>query len=155
MKWIIYSILAGVLIYIMFKKYNTEQIINLIEQSAYDNNIDPNILLAIAQQESSFNPSNKNLKDPNGGSYGLFGLTLKYAQTFQPNITAEDLLNPVTNINIAIQLLKSNMKFGSTPADIFDEWNSGIHKDSTGNIVPTASPNLDKYMAYYKQWSNT
>lgn len=151
---IIFSFIVILSIFIM-KKYNKDKIIALIKSYADKNSINPAILLAIAEQESGFNNTSENLSDPNGGSYGLFGLTLNIAKEFQPNITPEQLFNPDTNIKIAIQLLQANMKYTNTPEDIFNVWNSGLKKIDNSGYVPRTSPNLSLYMDKYNKWLNS
>ncbi len=135
--------------YLIKRVYTRDKIIALITSMSKSAGIDPAIMLAIARQESNFNPYANNPTDPGAGSFGLFGITLNLAKKFNPRITANDLYLPTENIKIAIKLYKDNLKFTKTVSDIFDVWNAGLIKKGD-RYIPRPSPNLMKYVSYYK-----
>ena len=66
------------------------------------------LVLGIIQQESGGNPNAVATAAGDlarGGSYGLMQVSLETAQGFDPSVTADDLLDPTTNITIGVGYL--------------------------------------------------
>lgn len=95
--------------------------------------VDPAVFLGIIEVESGWNPRATNLVGPDaarGGAFGLTQLTLQTARAFVPSITGDELLDPVTNLQIAGMLLEENRRRSSPMwEDVAAMWNSGKPND--------------------------
>ena len=81
-------------------KYSTEQIKQMIIAEAKKQGVDPNLALAVAKQESSFNPNARNVnKGDNGVDEGVFQINNKWHKLKNP-------YDPVENISYGIKHLK-------------------------------------------------
>lgn len=108
---------------------SSDPIFELAVQTAQRAGVDPAILLGIIKVESNWNPSATNLVGADaarGGAYGLTQMTLRTARAFDPTITGAELLDPVTNLRFAGQLLTDNARRGGKEwPDVAAMWNSG------------------------------
>jgi Transglycosylase SLT domain len=83
----------------------------MIRAAAIANNVDPDLLIAIIDKESSFNPK---AKGPTN-DYGLGQVTVDSARGIDPNVTVQDLLNPAKNVQFAAKLLAQRYKRFTDP----------------------------------------
>lgn len=67
-----------------------------------ENNIDPALVLAMIQRESSFRAT---VKGDHGESYGLMQIKLKYNHERMKKLGCDDLLDPYQNITVGIDIL--------------------------------------------------
>lgn len=76
-----------------------QSIYSTVRIEASRNGVDPAVILALIQSESSFNP---NAIGDNGKSFGLMQIQIPTAQSVMgdPTITPQTLINPDTNIQI-------------------------------------------------------
>jgi soluble lytic murein transglycosylase-like protein len=102
---------------------------DLAVRTAQDAGIDPAILLGIIKVESAWNPNATNLVGSDaarGGAFGLVQMTLRTARGFDPDVTGEQLLDPVTNLRFAgLLLAEIRQRFGADWRDVAAAWNSG------------------------------
>lgn len=84
------------------KKLSQSRVQQIIRDAAADAGIEPAIMLAVAKQESGFNPANINKSDP---SYGLFQIQLFWLKYFGYPQDAQLLLDPVFASQLAGQIL--------------------------------------------------
>ncbi len=111
----------------------------LAVDTALSAGVDPAILLGIIKVESNWNPGATNLVGPDGargGAYGLTQMTLRTARAFDPDVTGEQLLDPVTNLRFAGLLLADNRsRAGADWRDVAAMWNSGRPFDQAPEVT--------------------
>jgi len=98
-------ILAILLLYVLSEKepVNIDEYIN---QVAKENGIDPDLVRAIIQVESSWNPDAARV-EPNGyKSIGLMQVTIQAARDVGYRGSEEGLFNPMTNIKYGVKYLR-------------------------------------------------
>lgn len=106
--------------------FKPDTIQGMIVNEAYAQGVDPALALAIAQQESGFNP---NVMGDGGNSYGLFQI---YSPA-HPNYSGG--LNPQDNIKYGVGFLKQlNNQFGGDLNKTIMAYNAGAGAVSSGNI---------------------
>jgi len=111
----------------------------LAVDTALGANVDPAILLGIIKVESNWDARATNLVGPDGargGAYGLTQMTLRTARAFDPDVTGEELLDPVVNLRFAGLLLAENRaRAGADWRDVAAMWNSGRPFDSAPEVT--------------------
>lgn len=106
--------------------FKPDTIQGMIVNEAYAQGVDPALALAIAQQESGFNP---NVMGDGGNSYGLFQI---YSPA-HPNYSGG--LNPQDNIKYGVGFLKQlNNQFDGDLNKTIMAYNAGAGAVSSGNI---------------------
>ena len=104
---------------------NIESIIN---EAARKYNVEPALIKAIIKVESSYNPMafrrEPHIKDT---SWGLMQVLLKTARwiTKNPKLTAKELLNPKTNVDIGTRYLAYLLKKYRNLKDAIAAYNAG------------------------------
>lgn len=118
--------------------------------------LDPALGLAIAQQESAFNPDASVVTGGDaarGGSYGLGQVSLKTALALDHTATIARLHNPAYNAKLMAQLCRQNQRLARTSdvAELASRYNSGkpfhLAPDSTRLIY---APHVLRYYAAWK-----
>jgi soluble lytic murein transglycosylase-like protein len=114
--------------------YSTQQIQDMITQAATAAGLPPSVALAVAQQESSFNPNAIGPPNSNGTrDYGLFQLNTATLQ--QLGISTTQALDPATNINAGVQLLSQYYsQYGGDLPSVLGAYNAGPGAVSSGNL---------------------
>lgn len=111
----------------MVRKYSTEEIKNLIRLEAVNQGVDPNLALAVAQQESSFNPNARNVnKGDRGVDEGVFQINNKWHKLKNP-------YDPIENIAYGIKHLKGLL--AGAKGDVrkaLSDYNAGAGAKGTG-----------------------
>lgn len=99
---------------------------DLIERQARAHGIDPCLLAAVVKVESNFRPDAVR-QEPriNDASYGLGQVLLSTARDFE-DVSAQDLLDPETNLRIASKVLRWLRQNGVPLPDGVDAYNMGI-----------------------------
>ena len=100
----------------------------LASSIARDAGVRPALFLGIIDRESRWNANATNLSGPDarrGGAWGLTQMTLTTARAFDSSVTGQELLDPVTNLRIAGQLLADNARRSTDDRDTAAMWNSG------------------------------
>lgn len=69
--------------------------------------VDPQLLMRLAQTESSMNPQAVNRGDGNGGSYGLMQIN---GQHFNGRMSPEQMMDPATNIDYGARIFADALK---------------------------------------------
>jgi soluble lytic murein transglycosylase-like protein len=127
--------------------------------------VDPALVLAHMQQESSFNPrayrAEPQIKD---GSTGLVQLLLVTANRYE-NVTQQQLYDPETNIRIAMKYMRDNLNdYGGNVQDAIAAYNSGsvfqaddgTYTNSQGDTgVQTYVNNVYQYYLDFSNWLGT
>lgn len=109
-------------------KYSRESIVKMISDTAPAYNIDPDLALAIAEVESSFNP-NVSLYEPayNTYSIGLFQMFIPTARAYGFKGTVQKLKDPKTNIRLGlVHLNKCIARFGQVVEMVACCHNAGV-----------------------------
>lgn len=123
-------------------KYSTKQIKELIIQEALKQNIDPALVLAIAEYESGFDPNAKNFTNAEK-SYGLFQINTKAHPAYKGGF------DPKQNIRYGVGIFKDALrKAGGDPYKAFAIYNGGVggQQASIRNGYPKAVGKLvDKH----------
>ena len=116
------------------------QIQQMITASAQQYGVDPSLALAIAQQESSFNPSAVSQPNKNGTvDYGLMQINSKNLSSL--GLTPATALDPQSNINAAMQLLSSyTQQYNGDPSLIAAAYNGGPVPSPAGTSRHPTSP---------------
>lgn len=110
--------------------FKPDTIQGMIVNEAYKQGVDPALALAVAQQESGFNP---NVMGDQGNSYGLFQI---YSPA-HPNYSGG--LDPQKNIEYGVGFLKQlNNQFGGDLNKTIMAYNAGAGAVSSGKI-PTST----------------
>lgn len=123
-------------------RYSTQQIKELIIQEALKQNIDPALVLAVAEHESGFNPNAKNFTNAEK-SYGLFQINTKAHPAYKGGFDVNQ------NIQYGVGIFKDALKKANgDPYKAFAIYNGGIggQKASIRNGYPQAVTKLvDKH----------
>ncbi len=109
--------------------------------------VDPNLVRAIISVESEWNPSAVNPADP---SYGLMQILLGAGGPY-PGVSADQLLDPATNLTLGISFLASLVaRYGST-SDAISAYNAGRPRTLTGGgyANQTYVNNVQTYWAWF------
>lgn len=118
---------------------SSDPLFELAVRTAQGAGVDPAVFLGIIEVESNWNAKATNLVGADagrGGAFGLTQMTLKTARAFDPSITGDDLLDPVTNLRIAGLLLAENAMRGSPEwPDVAAMWNSGRRFDEAPEVT--------------------
>lgn len=151
MWWIVPIILFVVMIMSLEKNY----IISLIKNRAGTPQI-ASILLALAEQESSFNPTLLIHRPPRETSYGLFQFNISLAKNdiyeFLPDILIDvkrlkgDI---VYQIDMARESVNKLLSMGYSAEEIFHIWNRGLNAFRAGQ----RSPFINLYLSKFNKWS--
>lgn len=119
-----------------------------IISEAYNRGVDPALALAIARQESGFNPNAYGDRNV-GGSYGLF-------QIHQPSHPGyKGKFDPTQNIQYGVGLLANlNKRFGGDLNKVIQAYNAGAGAVSSGKI-PNSTRNiyLPNVLKYYNEYN--
>lgn len=135
-------------------KYNVplddDLVLHIIEV-ADENNIEPELILAIIRQESDFNPS---AMGDSGHSYGLMQVQKRYHKERMERLYCTDLLNPYENIIVGADIIAQKLRSGKGLAWALMAYNGGNpyanEKLQAGEISEYAQ-NVMKYCAEYKE----
>jgi soluble lytic murein transglycosylase-like protein len=122
------------------------------QQAVYDAfqaaGLEPALGLAIAEEESNFNPTAvaTNPKDlARGGSYGVCQMSMKTALGLDRTVTPNRLLNPAYCAGLAAKLCVQNIQLAHTkdPSEIFSRYNSGqpFHRAPATTVTYCANAN--------------
>jgi len=106
-------------------QYSTSQIQALITQYANQYGVNPALALAIAQQESSFNPAAVSAPNKNGSvDYGL--MQINSSNLASLGLTPATALDPDANVQAAMKLLAGyTSQYGGDPSLIAAAYNEG------------------------------
>lgn len=112
----------------------TQDIQNQISNAAQQAGVPTALALAIAQQESGFNPSALNTANRNGTSdYGVFQINDINLPAL--GLTPTTAMDPATNINAGVSLLAQlQSQYGTDTASIAAAYNAGPGAVNSGNI---------------------
>lgn len=100
------------------KRYTTQQIRNIIINTARKYGVDPSFVLAIAHHESGFNPNAKS----NAGAMGVMQLMPETAK----GLGVKDPYNPIQNIEGGVRYIKQQLdRFGGDKRKALAAYNSG------------------------------
>lgn len=115
-------------------QYSTQQIQDMITAAATSAGLPPSVALAVAQQESSFNPNAVGPVNSNGTrDYGLFQLNTAMLQ--QLGLSTTQALDPATNINAGVQLLAQYYsQYGGDLPSVLGAYNAGPGAVASGNL---------------------
>ena len=110
--------------------------------------VDPDLVDAVIQVESSYNPSAIRRESSGLTSYGLMQVTLPAAREVLGNLSANDLLIPETNIVAGTLYLKTQLNRYGNAADALAHYNSGtVRKNSQGQYINSqGSTNVNNYV---------
>jgi hypothetical protein len=129
--------------------YSTEQVKRILVSAAQKYNVDPKIVLAIAQHESGFRPgvNNAGLNKNGTTDWGLMQLNDITLKTY--GLTPEQALDPVTNAEYGVRLLKSNLdRFGGDVDKAI--WGYAAGPGNVKGTPPAAVVNYQNYVRNYK-----
>lgn len=126
--------------------FKPDTIQGMIVNEAYAQGVNPALALAVAQQESGFNP---NAMGDGGNSYGLFQI---YSPA-HPNYSGG--LNPQDNIKYGVGFLKQlNDQFGGDLNKTIMAYNAGAGAVSSGNIpASTRQTYLPNVLANFNRFN--
>jgi soluble lytic murein transglycosylase-like protein len=119
--------------------YSTAQIQQMITQAATNAGIDPALALAVAQQESGFNPNAVGPTNSNGTTdYGVFQINSSNLSSL--GLTSNPL-DPQANINAGVSMLASllNQYDGSVQTALW-AYNAGPGNVANG-VLPSSTAN--------------
>jgi len=138
------AVLGGVAVLAFSREFGSPKKLNadvpfrsLIVKYSVKNGLDPCLVAAVIQKESSFNPSAVNPGDP---SFGLGQLKLETARQFEPEVTRDDLFNPETNIRLMCRFLAWLKKNGVPYPEGIHAYNVGLQGYRSGH-----TPNPPNY----------
>lgn len=104
--------------------------------------------LAIAYQESKFDPNAVNEKGRDGergGAHGLCQMTLKTARAFMPEVTAQKLYDPVLNAALTARNASDRFKHHPSLAEVAAYHNSGsLMENARDDVIEEYVPNVLK-----------
>lgn len=118
------------------------QIQQMITASAQQYGVDPSLALAIAQQESSFNPTAVSQPNRNGTvDYGL--MQINSSNLSSMGLTPSSALDPQANINAAMQLLAGySTQYGGDPTAIANAYNAGPAGTAPQSYISSVLSNM-------------
>ena len=126
-----------------------DYIYQLVRNEASRNGIDPAVILAQIDKESSFNANAINPSDP---SYGLMQVTLPTAREVSgdPSLTIAQLMIPDKNIEIGVRYLALKInEYSGNIRDGLAAYNSGKARLKNGQYVNTKGiTNVNDYVEY-------
>ncbi|MFV0517335.1 MAG: lytic transglycosylase domain-containing protein [Aminipila sp.] len=109
-------------------KTYAQDLVFMFKRAAKINNVDEKLLMAIAQKESTFNPSARS----RGGAIGLMQIMPATAANF--GVTAQQLLDPRTNITVGASMIGTGLtNYGGDKTRTLSAYNQGSHRVSRGN----------------------
>jgi soluble lytic murein transglycosylase-like protein len=112
----------------------TDQIQSLITTTAIAKGVDPNLALAVAQAESSYDPNARS----KAGAMGVFQLMPSTARSY--GVT--DPYDPAQNINAGVTMLADlNRQYNGDLPSILAAYNWGSGNLATGAALPTETQN--------------
>ena len=125
--------------------YTTSEIQSMITSAALSAGVDPALALAVAQQESSFNPNAVSPTNKNGTTdYGLFQLN-------SANLSAWGVTNPLDptqNINAGIAYLAQlQQQYGGDVQTMLWAYNAGPGDVSNGILPASTSEYISQVTA--------
>jgi hypothetical protein len=125
--------------------YTSQQIQQMITQSALQYGVDPSLALAVAAHESNFNPTATHV-NPNGTTdWGVMQLNDLTVQTFN----VSNPLDPQQNINAGVQLLSQlSNKYSGNLTDILWAYNAGSGSVSSG-VMPSGVQSYIDWVSNY------
>lgn len=96
--------------------------------------VDPSLILATIDVESGGDPTAINPRDP---SYGLGQVMVPTARQFVPGISADDLLDPETNVSIVARYLRDQLdRYNGDVPSAVAAYNAGTaRRDASGNFT--------------------
>jgi len=97
--------LAIILLYLLSEEKPAD-INEYIDHVAKENGIDPDLVRAIIQVESGWNPNAVRVEPTGYRSIGLMQVTIQAARDVGYKGTEEELFNPMTNIKYGVKYLK-------------------------------------------------
>jgi hypothetical protein len=115
-------------------QYSQQQIQDMIRASAAKYGLPPDVAIAVAQQESRFNPSAVSAANSNGTrDYGLFQLNT--ALLSDKGITPDQALDPAVNIDAGVSTLATYwQRYGGDLPSVLGAYNAGPGAVSSGNL---------------------
>lgn len=128
MTWIITAVVAVLLLGVGIHAADNafppgpESIQQMIRRTANQAGVDPAVMLALCQKESSFVPSASNPSDP---SYGLFGIKANWLTYFGYGPDVSQLFNAQTATDVACQIVGYFQDKGFVFPDQADIYNVG------------------------------
>lgn len=111
--------------------------------------------LAIARQESNFDPGAKSLgggDGTRGGSYGLCQMSLLTARHYRPDIEPRDLLDPTINAHLAAEHCRELcIRYNGALKDVAAAYNSGKSFEHAPESTRTVYvPHVLQYAELYR-----
>lgn len=115
-------------------QYSQQQIQDMITASAAKYGIPPDVALAVAQHESSFNPQAVSAPNKNGTQdYGVFQLNT--ALLSDKGISPSQALDPAVNIDAGVSTLATYwQRYGGDLPSVLGAYNAGPGAVSSGNL---------------------
>lgn len=101
---------------------------SLIREIASQFDLPAAYFFATIRAESNFDPNAMNLTGGDlarGGAFGLGQMTMRTARSLSFTGTAQDLLDPRTNLELVAKLHRANGAPNADPRDVFSRYNSG------------------------------
>jgi len=131
----------------------SEKYIDLINKYADQNNVDPALIAAIAEQESTWNPNAYRYEPKiNDSSYGLMQTLYTTAQGMGYSGAPEGLYNPETSIDYGSKYISQMLKANNNdPRLALAAYNGGPGAVSNGQILSSIDYS-NKVMARYKKY---
>lgn len=143
--------------------YDKEQALLPLAQGMSDRyNVPVALILAHAKQESAFDPNAYRAEPAIGdASYGLMQVLLRTAKQFIPDIIADQLYDPETNMNVGVAYIAQNLnKYGGNIQDAIAAYNAGTAKKNADGKYVSSSGNtvvqsyVDKVYHNYLMYTN-
>jgi soluble lytic murein transglycosylase-like protein len=147
----------------MLFSYSTElEYLDVVQQAASANGIDPAWVLAEIRQESGFKPDAYRYESLlNDASYGMMQLLLATAKTLDSSATATKLYDPTYNIGLGCRYLAKQLsRYGGNINDATAAYNAGsVFTDQNGNYTnskgnTSVQDYVNSVMGYYVDYSN-
>lgn len=119
----------------------------MIVATAQQYGVDPSLALAIAQTESSFNPSAVSKQNSNGTQdFGL--MQINSANFASLGLTSSTALDPQANLNAAMTLLAQyTNQYGDNPQLIAWAYNAGPGSVASGSVPASTSGYISTVLA--------
>ena len=124
-----------------------------IIQAAQEYDVPPALALAVAQQESSFNP-NATATNKNGSTdYGVFQINSSNLSSLGLNPTS--VMDPSTNIDAGVSMLSSLLaQYGGNTTLALEAYNAGPNAVASGNIPSSTQSYVAAVLANQGQYSS-